>query len=88
MTRVFKNTGEDFSGYHAATDWLTANGYSYGSMQRGAPTGIVKGDCGISKWRNMNRDEIKSLDGRIEIADFIRDDVTVTIFAEVPAKSK
>jgi hypothetical protein len=75
---TFKNDGTDFSAYHAAEKWLRENGYSYGSMQAGAPTGIVKGDCAISKWRNIRQSEMHLLDGQIEAGDPRNGDVVVT----------
>lgn len=64
MKKVFEDAG-DFQAYYRATEWLSANGYSYGSMQADAPIGIMKGDWSISKWRNLSPAEIKQLDGII-----------------------
>ncbi|MDE2472266.1 MAG: hypothetical protein KGL35_26920 [Bradyrhizobium sp.] len=61
----FENTGDDWSGLHAAESWLKSMGYSVGSMQRGAPIGIVKGPATIGKWRNLTAAEKKQLDGCI-----------------------
>lgn len=63
---VFENNGTDFSGWYAAEKWLRENGYSFGSMQRDANIGIKKGDCLISKWRNLSVEDIEFLDGRVE----------------------
>ena len=66
---VFKNNGDDFSGIYAAKKWLKENGYSYGSLQRNDPVGILKGDFNISKWRNLSAEDAASLDGRITFQD-------------------
>lgn len=79
MKKVFSETG-DFVAFSAATKWLDDNGYSYGSMQREAPIGVMKGKFLISKWRGLSRAEIKELDGVIE-GDSKRDGpITVTIY--------
>ena len=65
MEKVFTGK-EDFEAYHEAKKWCKENGYSYGSMQGTASIGIVKGNCYISKWRNMSSFEKKSLDGVID----------------------
>lgn len=66
MQMTFKNTGVPFSGYDACKEWIEANGYSYGSMQRGDPIGVVKGDASISKWRNLSKEDIAELDGQFQ----------------------
>jgi hypothetical protein len=63
IKKTFPNTGSDFSGLYAAKDWLAENGYSYGSLQRGDPIGVLKGDFAIAKWRNLNQKEVDELDG-------------------------
>jgi len=40
----------DFGASRAAEKWLKENGYSVGSMQRGHPRGILKGDWDVAKW--------------------------------------
>jgi hypothetical protein len=79
MQKVFPNTGEDFSGYDAARKWCEDNGYSVGSMQAGAPTGVAKGvGIQISKWRNLGEDE-ELLDGKITGDNFRHGSVTLTL---------
>lgn len=74
--RVITFTQEgDFQAYYAACTWCKENGYSYGSMQAGAPTGILKGSFSIAKWRNLNSSERKALSGTIR---------GVTSFREAP----
>lgn len=49
----------------AAEAALKAAGFSVGSRQRGAPSGILFGDYMIAKWRNMNAQERADLHGRM-----------------------
>lgn len=78
MTKSFQNTGESFSGWQAALDWCRENGYSYGPMQAGSPTGIAKGEVSIAKWRNIPSEDYHLLSGTIE-GDFRDGTVTVKI---------
>jgi hypothetical protein len=72
FVKVFEaKAGEDFSAINEATDFLHKHGYSVGSMQRGAPIGVAKGDCDISKWRNFGPD-VRQLDGAL-VADSFRE---------------
>ena len=63
--RVFAGEG-DFVAFGTACDWLKRLGYSIGSMQRGDPIGVMRGDYSISKWRNLSAAEREDLDGTIE----------------------
>lgn len=78
MRKTFKADG-DFKAFYAAENWLRENGYSTGSMERDEPIGIAKGDCYISKWRNLGEDK-DLLDGVIARGDKRNGDVTVIIF--------
>lgn len=78
MRKTFK-AGDDFEAFYAAEKWLEDNGYSSGSMERERPIGIAKGDCYISKWRNLGQDKAL-LDGCIAAGDKRNSDVTVIIF--------
>jgi hypothetical protein len=65
MKIVFE--GKDtFEAEHKAVDWCRARGISVGQMQGDAPRGLLFGDFLISKWRGMNRAEIKALHGTID----------------------
>lgn len=44
---------------------LKAAGFSVGSRQRGAPSGILFGDYSIAKWRNMTVAEREACHGQI-----------------------
>jgi hypothetical protein len=61
---TFEGT-EDFEAINKAEAFLKSAGFSYGSMQRGEPIGIMFGDFLISKWRNMTAAERHSLHGQI-----------------------
>jgi hypothetical protein len=79
LTRMeFVNTGEEFSGYDAAVKWLESQGYSVGSMQARSPTGFVKGNCVVSKWRSLSEVDKFDLDGQIEAGDFRHGTVVVS----------
>jgi len=79
MIKTFDNKG-DFGAYDAARNWLRCQGYTYGSMQGSAPIGIVRGDCYISKWRDMSEKERSELDGKMTAPLFFRDGpVTIEI---------
>ena len=60
----FDNKG-DFQAYYAAERWCMENGFSVGTMDGRNPIGIVRGDADISKWHNLSKKDIASLDGRI-----------------------
>jgi hypothetical protein len=65
---VFKKvfTGHvPFEAMNACRAWLDERGYSYGSTCVMNPTGVLKGDFDIAKWRNLTRKEIAALDGQI-----------------------
>lgn len=63
---IFQGDGEPHSATYEAQKWLTSNGYSYGSPSIDGPIGVVIGEGHyISKWRNMNRAEKASMDGKL-----------------------
>jgi hypothetical protein len=55
--------GVDFSATRKAEEFLMRNGYSFGSMQRNDPRGIMNGDYLISKWRHFTQKERSEFDG-------------------------
>ncbi|MBG6083176.1 hypothetical protein [Rubrivivax gelatinosus] len=61
---VFPQT-EAFEATWAAERWCSERGISVGGAQRGAPRGLLYGDFVIAKWRNLRRDEIAALHGRM-----------------------
>lgn len=80
---LFKNNGEENSGYYAAKKFLKENGFSYGSQQRNDPIGVYYGDSDISKWRNLGKDK-KRLDGALCSFSFRERDVYLMLFIESP----
>lgn len=66
---IFDQKG-DFEALYAAENWCTANGYSYGSLCRDMPVGLLKGDYSIAKWKNLTAKEKKELAGTMESKDF------------------
>jgi hypothetical protein len=77
----FKELGT-FASYYAATNWLSDNGYSYGSMccGRSPNCGIMKGRHNIAKWYNLTKKEISQLDGYITSDDYREGEVKIIIF--------
>lgn len=78
-TLIFKSDGSSFSAISDAEAWLKDNGYSVGSMERGYPIGVMKGDVSISKWTRMTATEHEQLDGRLSSTSFRNDDVTLEL---------
>jgi hypothetical protein len=83
FTKTFEQAGT-FQAFYAAQQWLTKRGYSFGSTCRDQPTGILKGDFIIAKWRNLTQQEIEQLDGRMT-GDTREGPVTITLM-EAPAQ--
>jgi len=76
-----RDPNNPWAAYNAAQKWCAANGYSVGSMQRGSPTAVFKGDYAVSKWRNLNIQERALTDGTITTTTgtFRDSDVTLTL---------
>lgn len=70
MTRTFPNTGEPFSGLHAAEAWCRQNYHACGSQQRNAPIGVHHVEDGqvvnIPKWRALTVGQAALLDGQMK----------------------
>jgi len=81
MKKVFK-AEEGFQSYYKAEKFLDDNGYSYGSSDTSAYVAIWKGDCYISKWRNLSPKERSTCHGLIT-GDKRNGPVTVTIKDEI-----
>ncbi len=62
MEIVFDQKGT-FRALEAARQWCRDNGISYGSSCAMSPTGLLRGDYCIAKWRNLTLKERKELDG-------------------------
>ena len=65
FTKTFSETGT-FQALYAAEAWLAANCYSVGPTCREMPSGILKGDFVIAKWKNLTKKEIEQLDGCLQ----------------------
>lgn len=66
IMKVFEpREDDDFAAYNDAEKWLSDLGYSVGSMERGSPTAAFVGDCGVSKWRNLDKQERGQIDAMI-----------------------
>lgn len=74
----------DFAALNAAEAFLRSIGASYGSNQRGAPTGIMFGDVSISKWRDLDADERAELHGVIDAGDHRRGPIVIRFFGTAP----
>lgn len=61
----FRGEG-DFEACYAAEAWCRKLGISVGGMQRDAPRGLWWGEADISKWRDLNSEDRKALDGWME----------------------
>lgn len=77
-TKTFEGSS-DFEALRAAETHLRARGFSYGSSERGAPTGVMYGEFDISKWRNLSAEDRKSLDGAILAGDHRNGPVVIVI---------
>jgi len=62
--KIFENKGT-FEALHAAEKWLTDHDYSYGPTQVCAPQAIFRGDCYVSKWRNLSAKDKTEMVGTI-----------------------
>ena len=79
INQIEFNEPETFMSYNAARNWCKPNGYSYGSMNGDNPIAIWKGECSISKWHNLSKEEKNSCDGVI-VGDMIEGPVSVYLF--------
>jgi len=78
FTKTFNGTPNDnFSAYSEATTWLKEHRFDTGSMERGAPIGIAK-NADIAKWRNLDSEDKKQLDG-VMVSESFRE-MPVTIY--------
>lgn len=53
----------DFVAVQRAEKLLQEHGFSFGTMQRAEPRGILFGDYDIQKWRNLSRADREALHG-------------------------
>lgn len=60
----------DFAALYEAQDWLSAHGYSYGSLCSPDPVAIMRGNFVIAKWRNLTQKERAESDGTMTAFSF------------------
>lgn len=72
--------------YYAACRWCDERGISHGSMQAHRPIGLLAGEYAIAKWRSLNAQERRALDGTMT-GDFRNGPVLVRIRAAALAAS-
>lgn len=78
----------EFAAYYAACCWCDERGIAHGSMQAHAPIGLLVGDYAIAKWRNLNAQERRALDGTMT-GDFRSGPVLVRVrAAALPAQNE
>jgi hypothetical protein len=77
MQIVFDQQGT-FEALYAAKAWCKENGVSYGSSCAMSPTGLMRGEYQIAKWRNLSTSERESLDGTMT-GNFREGPVTITL---------
>lgn len=77
MQIIFEQQGT-FKALWAAEVWCKENGISYGSSCVACPTGLMRGDYVIAKWRNLSKSEQATLDGTMS-GDFRNGPVTITL---------
>ncbi|WP_341893791.1 hypothetical protein [Ferrovibrio terrae] len=88
MQKTFTNTGTEFSAWRAAEAFLSERGFSVGSTQKGAASGILFGDFKISKWRNLSPKERNQLHGTVHALDIRSGSAVVTLRESAPAEAK
>jgi len=66
---TFDKKGE-FQAYYEAGKWCKDNGISQGSMERGNPIGLFRGDAYISKWSHMTKKEQSECHGTMTSPHF------------------
>jgi len=69
-----------FESINEATRILKDRGYQIGSMSGQQPIGFAKGYNYIAKWYNLNKSDIKKLDGVITSGDFREGSVKIVTF--------
>lgn len=64
MKKEFNHVGT-FEAYWAAEAWCQENGISVAPMCYPYPTGLMRGNFSIAKYKNLTQKEIRTLDGTI-----------------------
>lgn len=81
---VFDNPGT-FQAKYAAEDFARSCGFSVGSGQAHAPTGLMYGDYLVAKWKNMSAAQRRALHATIT-GDGREGPVTLNIHTPCPAE--
>lgn len=77
-----------FESLYEAQGWLHKNGYSCASLCGNYPVGLLKGDIGIAKWKNLTQQEKIELDGVMLSGDFREGKVTIKIYTDENSTTK
>ena len=59
---------KEFPSEIEAENWAKENGYSIGSMQRGAPRAMAQGDMYIAKWRNIGDEDYERIEALLLVS--------------------
>lgn len=86
MKLTFTEAG-DFNSCYAAEEWCKAAGLSVGSMQRGEPRCLMRGDVYVAKWRNLSAAERIECHGAMT-GDMRNGPVTVEVFDVTPTANE
>ena len=79
------NEIDSFSAVNEAERLVKVEGFTKGSMAGDMPIGLVKKSKGIgyiAKWYNINREELKHLDGVLMSNDFRNGDVHIVVWKD------
>ena len=76
-----------FTACSRAEDILNGAGFTVGSLQRGAPCGLMFGEYIISKWRNLSWAERDVLHGELR-GDMRNGPVEIVLRTACPAEGK
>lgn len=83
FVKVFPPTGKTFGAFYNAEKWLSDNGYSYGSTDRGSYVPIMKGEYDIpQKYYNLSKSDIANLSGVVHSTDYREGEVEVRLFEQ------
>ena len=63
MKIVFDTPGCDFEACREAQEWCKERDIAVGSMERGRPRGLLRGNYAIAKWHNLRPHERSTLNG-------------------------
>ena len=73
---------QTFEALYTAEEWLKQRGYSVGRMCFPEPIGVAKGQFDIVKWKHLDDEDKRCLDGVI-VGDMRHGPVTVLLSGDV-----